>query len=177
MGSLSDPIGHSLLNVLLVYIQDVLLANAILVGAIVVRGPLALDTTDFAEELARRLDPEGGVATQIRPLHGAMLIARAAVVGTLPILLGLVLGERRFGIFAELAAIACLLLAAIAAVGAVVGVMAVYVRRKVRHHAVWVWFGLWTVPEIFRLMIPGLATPRSMIEGTLALASCSWGNP
>jgi hypothetical protein len=176
LGSHSNLLGHSLLNVLLGYIQDVLLANAILVGAIIVRGPLASDTLDFSTELAQRLDPEGGAATEIRPAHGAILMARVTIIGPTPMLLGLVLAQRQLGRFMELIGIACLLLAAISVVGAVVGISAVFVRRMVRHHAVWVWFGLWTAPEVLRLMIPHLATPRSIVEASVALASCGWGN-
>ncbi len=175
LGSHAPSIQHSLLNVLLVYIQDVLLANAILVGAIVVRGPPSPATLDIMTELAQRLDPDGRGSMDILPLHGALLIARATIIGPLLMLTGLVLGERRLGHFTELVAIACLLLAAIATIGAIVGIAAVYVRCKVRRHAIWVWFGLWLVPEMSRWMVPGVATPRTIIERTIALASCRWG--
>ena len=155
--------------------QELLVANALLVGALIVRGPWAKDVLEVVKVLARRQSPDGIDAVEPSYASGALLIVRVAVIAPLLMLVALLFAERKLERFFVLAAIAGLLMLAVVGVSATTGLVAVYVRRTVSKHAIWVWVGLWVIPELLRYMMPSVPTPRSIIVGTLKWASLDWG--
>ena len=174
-GLRNPRVNHSLLGLLGEYIQELLVANAFLVGALIVKGPWARDVLELVKDLAKRQSPAGIDAVEPSYASGAILIVRVAVIAPLFLLVALLSAERGIERFFVLGAIACLLIIAIVGVSAATGLVAIYVRRTVRKHAVWTWVGLWAIPELFRYIIPSVPTPRSFIVEALKWASLDWG--
>jgi hypothetical protein len=152
-----------------------LVVNAFLIGALIAQGPWARDVLELVKDLAKRLSPAGIDAVEPSYASGAFLIVRVAAIAPLFLLVALLLAERGVDRFFVLAAIACLLMVAVVGVSAATGLVATYVHRTVRKHAVWTWVGLWAIPELFRYIMPSMPTPRSFIIETLKWASLDWG--
>ncbi len=173
---LSNPeISRSALRILERYIHELLVANLVLLGALLVRGPWAHDARGLLQVLAQRQSRSGAAAVEPRYAQGAVLVARVAVIAPTLMLLALLLAERRPERFIILGSIAFCVITGIVVLSAMTGIAAVHVRRVIPKHAVWAWFGLWLAPEALRLMIPSLPTPRSLIGAILELVSFNWG--
>jgi len=175
LGLRNPRVNHSLLGLLGEYIQELLVVNAFLIGALIAQGPWARDVLELVKDLAKRLSPAGIDAVEPSYASGAFLIVRVAAIAPLFLLVALLLAERGVDRFFVLAAIACLLMVAVVGVSAATGLVATYVHRTVRKHAVWTWVGLWAIPELFRYIMPSMPTPRSFIIETLKWASLDWG--
>ena len=175
LGLRNPRVNHSLLGLLGEYIQELLVVNAFLVGALIVHGPWAKDVLELVRDLAKRQSPGGINAVEPSYASGALLIVRVAVIAPLFLLVALLLAERRIERFFVLAAIACLLMVAVVSLSAATGLVALYVRRTARKHAVLTWVGLWAIPELFRYVVPSVPTPCSFIVETMKWASLGWG--
>ncbi len=157
------------------YIQELLVANLVVLGALLVRGPWAQGVSELLRVLARRQWPAGAAAVEPRYSQGALFVIRVAVIAPIFMLTALLLVERQVVRFLQLGTILLSITLAMIGSSAVVGLAAVHVRRNVPKHAVWVWFGLWLIPEAFRSIVPGLPTPRSLVSAVVDLASFDWG--
>lgn len=175
LGLRNPGVSHSLLGLLGEYIQEMLVVNAFLVGALIAHGPWARDVLELVKDLAKRQSPAGIDAVEPSYVSGAVLVIRVATIAPLLLLVALLLAERGLERFFVLAAVACLLMVAVVSISAATGLIAVYVRRTVRKYATLIWIGLWAIPELFRYVLPGAPTPRTLIVETLKFASLDWG--
>ena len=156
-------------------IQELFVANIVLAGVVIARGPLARSIRAITVELAGRFEGKGHLATQIRPVHGAWLVARVSMIAPTLVLLGLTLGARHVTTFLALLAFDCTTLALMFAVSTCFGITAVCLHKLDGKHALLLWLGLWSVPEVIRLQITAFVTPRTLIVGALTLVGAGWG--
>jgi hypothetical protein len=153
------------------YIHGLVVANLVLVGAVMVRGPLSADLLPLLQALAQRYNSNGSDAVELGYSQGAVLTARVALVAPAIMLVSLIAMERRPSHLGALLMSVLVTLLAIAALGATAGLVAVYMRRTIRKRAILAWFGLWLVPELVCAIVPAAPTPRSTIYQVLRISS------
>jgi hypothetical protein len=158
------------------YIQDLVVANLVVVGACIVRGPWAAEVLQVLRELAQRHTRAGAKSVEPSYVQGARLTWAVVLVAPAIVLTVLLAAEHPSRRFVEFGVSVSLTLICIVVFGAATGMAAVYIRRTVRKHPIVAWFGLWIAPELVRALVPVAPTPRSVIGDVLAAASFKGGH-
>lgn len=146
------------------YLSELLVANVIIVGALILRRNREVDARRIDEELAARLLPFGPSSARLQWQHAALLILRVAVIGPVFVWCGLALLDREVGtLITRLLGVAGAL-AATGVASVAFGAILAALRARAESRASWLWFGLFIVPELAHAVVTGFPTPRTLIQ-------------
>ena len=156
------------------YLEGIVLAVIAFGGAIVVRAPLPQELLILLDDFSRRFMGQREFALNIRPVHGALLLARLTAIVPLFVIVGLLIGERRLDIAFSLAGALTRFLIVALIISGTCGGLAAWLGLKRLRWPLTTWFAIWVIPEIVRLAVPGSPTCRTTFSWLLSAAASSW---
>ncbi len=173
-------VGHSWLdsqlasNAFTRYAAEMVLAITAIGGALIVRSPLPGTTATLLGDFARRFRGPQDASFTVRPIHGAWLLARVALIVPLFLAVGFLISVRRFDVMTRSLGPLVSFFVAVSIVAGVCGALAVWLSSKSLRWPVSIWWAIWVVPEIVRLIAPDTPTCHSMFTWLL-LSAGPWG--
>jgi hypothetical protein len=144
-------------------------------GSMLVLGPLPRRSRELLGDFAGRYQGTRDLGLVIRPLHGALLLARLAIIVPVWIAAGLIIGEADFHLGSHLMGVMSRFIASTLLLGCLCGALAIWLyKRKLRWPFV-TWLALWIAPEVIRLIAPGSPTFRTVFVWLFSTQLGNWG--
>ena len=171
----SWPLASSLSNALASQAQGIVLLITAIGGAILVRSPLPRVSRDLLDDFARRFSGRRELGHAIQPMHGALVLARLAVIVPACLAIGWLIGERKLDTALNLALPMLGFVVATGFIGGICGAFATWLGSRNLRWPLTTWFAIWIVPEMLRLLAPESPTCRSIFTWLLSAASRGWG--
>ncbi len=158
------------------WLQGIVLGVVAIGGAILIRGPFPQKSIEILDDFGQRFSGQGHIGLKVRPIHGALLLARLAAIVPLCIILGSLIGEKRLNLSVNILGVMSRFLAAVLLFACICGAAATWLNQRKLRWPVTTWFAIWIVPEIVRLGVPESPTCRSIFGWFVSTAIGTWGH-
>jgi hypothetical protein len=165
-----DAIGFELFA----YLRGVCVAVVAIAGAILVHSLLPAKATEVLDDFSQRFFGYH-FARHVRPIHGALLIAKLSIIVPSSLAIGLLLNAKSSAANSHLLGVMIRFIVGTLLVSIVCGFGAVWLSQKKHKWALSTWSAIWLVPEGLRMLHADIPTCRSLIVGFLTAITQPWG--
>ena len=156
------------------WLQGAVFVVVLIGGSILVTGPVPQRSSEVLDDFAGRYLGRN-IGLIIRPWHGALLLARLAVIVPFWVGAGLVIGEANFHLGTHLLNIMSHFITGTLLLACPCGALAIWLNQRELRWPLGTWLAIWIVPEIFRLTLPESPTLRTVFGWFLSTTVGSWG--
>jgi len=172
--SLLGPLADSVATGLLAYVEAVVVALAATAGAVLAQSPVPGKATALLDVFSERFSGDT-FRGHVRPIHGALLLAKLALVVPVSLTIALLLNSKRAATSAQLLPSMFRLAIGTLIVSVICGIFAVWLSRRNLRWPLLTWLGIWLIPEGLRVIDASIPTCRSILLGLLSLLAQPWG--